>query len=49
MSFEKLNNQKVVKVVKDLKKGENTEGGVGLWVDIGTEGFFKDLKIIKHL
>ena len=22
-------------------------GGIGLWVDIGTEGFFKDLKITK--
>jgi hypothetical protein len=35
-------------VVNDLKLGENTEGGIGLWVDIGTEGFFKDLKVIKQ-
>src|SRR5687768_14917484 len=41
-----LNNSKYpVLVVKDLKLGENTEGGIGLWVDSGTEGFFKDLKI----
>ena len=45
-----LNNSKYpVLIVNDLKKGENTEGGVGLWVDIGTEGFFKNLKIIEHL
>ena len=43
------NSQYPVLLVKDLKHGENTEGGIGLWVDIGTEGFFKDLKIIKHL
>jgi hypothetical protein len=34
-----------VLLVKDLKLGEDTEGGIGLWVEIGTEGFFKDLKI----
>lgn len=45
-----LNNSRYpVLVVKDLKKGENTEGGIGLWIDIGTEGFFKDLKVIHHL
>lgn len=41
-----LNNSKYpVLVVKDLKLGENTEGGIGLWSEIGTEGFFKDLKV----
>lgn len=41
-----LNNGKhPVLVVKDLKLGENNEGGIGLWVEIGTEGYFKDLKI----
>lgn len=41
-----LNNSKhPVLVVNDLKLGENTEGGIGLWVDGGTEGFFKDLKV----
>jgi hypothetical protein len=52
-----LNNSKQpVLIVKDLKLGENTdgtsrdnrEGGIGLWVEVGTEGFFKDLKISKH-
>ncbi len=32
-------------IVNDLKMGENATGGIGLWVEIGTEGFFKDLKI----
>lgn len=42
-------NQSVhpVLVVNDLKHGEHHLGGVGLWVDVGTEGFFKDL-VITH-
>lgn len=32
--------------IKQLK-GNLKSGAVGLWVDIGTEGYFKDLKIIK--
>jgi hypothetical protein len=32
-------------VVNDLKLGADTSGGIGLWVDVGTEGFFTDLKI----
>lgn len=28
-------------------KGKTTHGSVGLWVDIGTIGYFKDLKITK--
>lgn len=44
-----LNNSKYpVLVVNDLKLGENAEGGIGLWVDGGTEGFFKDLKV-EHI
>lgn len=44
-----LNNSKYpVLVVKDLKLGENTEGGIGLWSEIGTEGFFKDLKVTQQ-
>jgi hypothetical protein len=43
-----LNDSKYpVIIVTDLKLGENTEGGIGLWVEIGTEGFFRDLKITK--
>ena len=35
-------------IVNDLKLGDNVSGAIGLWVDIGTEGYFKDLKITKH-
>ena len=35
-------------IVNDLKHGANSSGGIGLWVDIGTEGFFSDLKIQKE-
>lgn len=35
-------------IVNDLKHGENTSGAVGLWVEIGTEGFFTDLKITAN-
>lgn len=34
-----------VLIVNDLKHGPDTSGGIGLWVDIGTEGFFRDLRI----
>ncbi len=32
-------------IVNDLKHGDNASGTIGLWVDIGTEGFFADWKI----
>jgi hypothetical protein len=35
-------------VVNDLKLGADASGGIGLWVDIGTEGYFSDLKITKQ-
>jgi hypothetical protein len=35
-------------IVNDLKLGENITGAIGLWVDIGTEGYFTDLKIHKE-
>ena len=34
-------------IVNDLKHGPNSSGTIGLWVDVGTEGFFSDLKILK--
>ena len=37
-------NQPVL-IVNDLKHGSHASGSVGLWVDVGTEGFFKDLRI----
>jgi hypothetical protein len=35
-------------IVNDLKKGAQNSGGIGLWVEEGTEGYFKDLKITVH-
>ena len=34
-------------IVNDLKHGPNSSGTIGLWVDVGTEGYFTDLKILK--
>ena len=34
-----------VLVVNDLKHGADMSGGIGLWVDIGTDGYFSDLRI----
>lgn len=34
-------------IVNDLKHGANSSGAIGLWVDVGTEGYFADLKITK--
>lgn len=34
-------------IVNDLKLGENVSGALGLFVDVGTEGYFSDLRIIK--
>jgi hypothetical protein len=32
-------------IVNDLKHGAEAAGTIGLWVDVGTEGYFADLKI----
>lgn len=43
-----LNNAKQPSLmVKDMKHGATLSGGIGLWVDEGTEGYFKDLKVTK--
>jgi hypothetical protein len=31
--------------VNDLKHGADISGGIGLWVDVGTEGYFTDLRV----
>lgn len=41
------NNQQPSLIVNDLKHGANVSGAIALWVDVGTEGYFKDLKVIK--
>jgi hypothetical protein len=34
-------------VVNDLKLGSENSGSIGLWVGNWTEGYFKDLKVVK--
>jgi hypothetical protein len=41
------NNTDASLIVNDLKHGADLSGGVGLWVEVGTEGYFSDLKISK--
>ncbi len=41
-------NQQPSLIVNDLKHGANNKGALGLFVDIGTEGFFADLKVVKE-
>lgn len=38
-------HQQPALIVNDLKHGDSASGTIGLWVDIGTEGFFTDLQI----
>lgn len=43
-----LNNAKYPSlVVNDMKHGIGKEGSIGLWVGNFTEGYFKDLKVVK--
>ena len=39
------NNKQPSLIVNDLKHGADLSGAIGLWVEVGTEGFFSDLKI----
>lgn len=41
------NNKQPSLIVNDLKHGANASGAIALWVDVGTEGYFKELKITK--
>jgi hypothetical protein len=34
-------------IINDLKLDGNNSGSIGLWVGNWTEGYFKDLKVIK--
>lgn len=44
-----VNDEKVpVLVVNNLILGSETRGSIGLYVDIGTQGFFKGLKITSY-
>jgi len=42
-----INDAKYSTFVVEKMKGKTTHGSIALWVDIGTIGYFKDLKIIK--
>ncbi len=41
------NNKQPSLIINDLKHGENMSGAIGLFVDVGTEGYFSDLKFSK--
>lgn len=43
-----LNNQKSPNFIVNGMLGNSKSGGIGLWVDVGTEGYFKDLIITKQ-
>lgn len=43
-----INDARYSTFVVEKMKGSNKTGSVALWVDIGTVGYFKDLKIVKH-
>ncbi len=40
-------NDKLELVVNDMRLGNARQGGIGLWVDIGTEGYFSNLQVLK--
>lgn len=42
-----INDKKEPSLTIKQMKGNLKSGAIGLWVDIGTEGYFKDLKITK--
>lgn len=42
-----INNMKYSTFIVDKMLGKNKKGGIGLYVDIGTIGYFRDLKITK--
>ncbi len=42
------NNKQPSLVVIDLKHGADLSGAIALWVDVGTEGFFSNVKVYKN-
>lgn len=44
-----INDAKYPSFIVDKMKGTSRVGTIGLYVDIGTEGYFKDLKIISSI
>jgi Domain of Unknown Function (DUF1080) len=43
-----INNMKYSTFIVDKMLGKNKKGGIGLYVDIGTIGYFKDLRVTKR-
>ncbi len=43
-----VNDAKYSTMIVNELKGKMTKGAIGLWVDIGTIGYFKDLKITPY-
>jgi hypothetical protein len=43
-----IDNMKYSSFIVDKLLGNNKKGGIGLYVDIGTIGYFKDLKVTKR-
>lgn len=42
-----LNGQEHPSFIVNEMKSDSKSGSIGLWVDVGTEGFFKDLRILR--
>lgn len=42
------NNKQPSLVVIDLKHGADVSGTIALWVDVGTEGFFSNVKVYQN-
>ena len=43
-----INDAEYSTLIVDKMKGSTTNGSIALWVDIGTIGYFKDLKVTKR-
>ena len=41
-------NRQPVLIVNDLKLGTANSGAIGLWVDGGTDAFFRNIKVVKE-
>ena len=43
------NNPQPVLIVNDLKLGATTSGAIGLFVDTGTDAFFRNIKVVPEI
>jgi len=41
-------NPQPVLIVRDLKLGASNSGAIALWVDTGTDAFFRDIKVLSE-